>query len=733
MPTRTALAFAALALGVPLAACDNSTEKTKPTLLAPADRAETQDQGIKPPPAKDATPPETLLVSAPEALTGATEATLVFAGSDNTAIAKFECRIHKAAFSTCTSPYELSGLGSGLHQFAVRAIDTAGNVDATAAEATWVVDSDAPQTSIDAGPALLVTSASATFAFSATDAHGIRAFYCRLNDAPFETCTSPTTVNGLAAAQHTFEVYAIDTAGNRELPPSRYAWRISEPPLPAFVPNVLWTERLGQLVGTTRSPYGQGIRGTDLGVTFPRNGKQVILFGDSWTTDGAEWDIDSVAYADPQYPTDGYLPHVTWHTRPGGRFLPLGVPGVALGGMNVPVDGFAVGATTYVFFSTGYDWGNPAKHTHSVLAHTTGFNFATMTLDHMELSTKFININVIIAGDNAYLFGSGHYRKSAIYLARAPLATITDRSSWEYYQSGSGDAATFGPHESSAAVLVNTSDVGEFSVRKHPKANLYFMTYQTGGIVGVPRGVHLRTATSPAGPWSAPVRIWNPDTHGYTYFMHAASNIVGYDDGLSEPGRENEWGGEYGPYFVPEWFDAPGTPEGAYSLVYLLSSWNPYTVHLIRTVLGPPGLASQPVKGVGLPWPTLTNGNFADGLTGWSASGHTFRTFSKDGLSWVTTFTENEGDNAIGQLWQDFTVNDSVNELRFRVHGGHAAVKLIHDGNLVFATRGRDTNDSNTQVRWKLADYRGETVRLVIDDDTVGSWGFISASGFTFH
>ncbi len=716
-----------------IAACNGDSESPRGrSPLTGAENPDTeQPETERPDPEpSDATPPETVLVSGPVPLVASRTAHLAFSGSDSAGPVHFLCRIGAGAYLACESPVVLAGLADGAQSFSVKAVNAAGLEDPTPATHAWVVDATAPETTIDAGPSAETSALQATFTFSSVD-DSADYFECSVDDGPFAGCGSPHTLTGLTEGDHTFAVRAVDAAGNVDATPAVRAWTVT---LPAWAPNVLWTERLGQLVGTARSPYHPiGMKGTDLGVAFPLNGQLVILFGDSWTLDGMDWDVDSVALADPAYAGDGSLPLVSWLTQPGGRFLPLTVPGLPsglhLGGMNVPVDGFANGATTFVFFSTGYS-GNPAVHTHSILAHTTGFDFGTMALDHVEPSEKFININVIVEGETAWLFGSGPYRASPIYLARAPLATIADRGTWTYYQSGSGSMAVYGPGESSAAALVGTTDVGEFSVRKHPRLNLYLMAYQTGG---AQRGVHLRTATHPAGPWSAPLRIWNPDVHGYTYFMHARADIVGYDDGLSEPGRENEWGGEYGPYFVPEWFDGPGTPEGAWSIVYTLSSWNPYTVHLIRTVLGPAGLASPQVRGAGLPWPTLANADFAGGLQDWSASGDTFRTFSRNGKQCVTTFTTEKGDAAVGRLWQDFTVNDTVSELRFQVHGGQAAVRLELGDDVLFATRGRNNNDVDTSVRWKLAEHRGKTVRLAIHDDLTGGWGFVSVCGFSFH
>ncbi len=92
-------------------------------------------KGSTPP---DTTPPQTTLASGPTAKTTATSASFAFSSSETNS--SFECKLDSGAWAACTSPKSYTGLSVAGHQFSVRAIDTAKNVDATPATQSWTVE-----------------------------------------------------------------------------------------------------------------------------------------------------------------------------------------------------------------------------------------------------------------------------------------------------------------------------------------------------------------------------------------------------------------------------------------------------------------------------------------------------------------------------------------------------------------------------------------------------------------
>ncbi|HEU4905897.1 MAG TPA: N,N-dimethylformamidase beta subunit family domain-containing protein, partial [Solirubrobacterales bacterium] len=182
---------------------------------------------------EDSGAPQTQITLKPADLATATTAKFEFAGDDGagSGVASFECRRDSAApgdWTACASGIEYTGLSQGAHKFEVRAIDGAGNVDGSPALHEWSIDSLAPETTIDSAPDALSTSVDAEFAFSGDDGagSGIAAIECRRDGAAWAVCSSPREYLALSQGAHSFEVKAVDQAGNADPSPASFAWTI---------------------------------------------------------------------------------------------------------------------------------------------------------------------------------------------------------------------------------------------------------------------------------------------------------------------------------------------------------------------------------------------------------------------------------------------------------------------------------------------------------------------------
>jgi hypothetical protein len=166
-------------------------------------------------------PPQTTIDAGPPARTKLTTASVEFGSSQQGST--FECRLDDGAWAACTSPHALTGLAEGSHTLLVRARN-GDAVDGTPASRTWVVDTTPPQTTIDSGPPARTASTSASGTFSSSETGST--FECRLDGSPWQPCTSPVDLTGLAEGAHTAEVRAVDAAGNADATPATRSWTV---------------------------------------------------------------------------------------------------------------------------------------------------------------------------------------------------------------------------------------------------------------------------------------------------------------------------------------------------------------------------------------------------------------------------------------------------------------------------------------------------------------------------
>jgi hypothetical protein len=343
------------------------------------------------------------------------------------------------------------------------------------------------------------------------------------------------------------------------------------------------TRRVSQLTGDFDRMIGQptlnqtdkrfGVFATDLGSSFEHNGKLFFLFGDTWGKPGL---LDAVSWSQSRDPAKIAL---DFHRAPDGKWLPPEVPGIRLREFEIPSGGVSIGGQMYVVFTT--DW-TPDKYLmgRSVLGVSSDDGKSFKVLYDLSRS-KFINVSMRESGGWLYIFGSGAYRRSSVYLARIKPNKISQLSQMQYCSGVDvKQKPQWSAREQDAMPLFRHDVVGEFSVAYCKPIRRYVMLYNSS----TPRGIVMRWAATPWGPWSAGQIIFDPWLDkGYGYFMHIPTSFKSErSDKVNDAGREGEWGGEYGPYIMARF--TTGNAKGC-RIFYTMSTWNPYQVVVMQTDL----------------------------------------------------------------------------------------------------------------------------------------------------
>ena len=170
----------------------------------------------------DRTPPDTTLVTNPGSPSNAAHPVFSFSASESTQ--GYECRLDGGAWASCSSPDTLSSTpADGTHTFEVRAIDLAGNTDASPASWTWLEDTTAPTASLDdpasgnaAHSVRGSVSLSATVADPGAHASGIASTTYEYSSDGTSWVATPSTwdTTGVADGVYDLRVTALDNAGN---------------------------------------------------------------------------------------------------------------------------------------------------------------------------------------------------------------------------------------------------------------------------------------------------------------------------------------------------------------------------------------------------------------------------------------------------------------------------------------------------------------------------------------
>jgi Big-like domain-containing protein/parallel beta helix pectate lyase-like protein len=249
--------------------------------------------GTEPPP-QDTTAPDTTISSGPDGPTSATTPTFAFDAGESGAA--FACRVDSGAWADCTSPWTTTtALDDGEHSVSVRAIDAAGNTDATPATRSFTVDTVSPHTTITSAPPATSTSDRASISFTVDEAGS--SSQCLVDAHDWVGCTSPHEVSGLAQGAHTVIVRSRDAAGNVESPGASASWTVDVP----------GGGDPGEPPPTTDAPPTVDLTAPAAGSVVARNLRVSATAGDDHGVDHVDFWVD-----DARVRSDADAPYAAW-------------------------------------------------------------------------------------------------------------------------------------------------------------------------------------------------------------------------------------------------------------------------------------------------------------------------------------------------------------------------------------------------------------------------------------
>ena len=201
-----------------------------------------------------------------------------------------------------------------------------------------------------------------------------------------------------------------------------------------------------------------------------------------------------------------------------------------------------------------------------------------------------------------YIFGAPRYRASVPYLAEATVADFANPASWRFYAGQGGDgqpkwvdakrwaqsysAKTPGDwHPPAGAPEIFSADggkeacVGEMSITWNKVLNKWLMLYNC-------HGIEARVADRVWGPWSEPATILDPGKDDVSCKLVMSAKGCG-DRRDFWPSRRPDAktvvsGGFYAPFVLNRYTQGSG---GKAVVYWLLSTWNPYEVSVMRSTI----------------------------------------------------------------------------------------------------------------------------------------------------
>jgi hypothetical protein len=136
----------------------------------------------------------------------------------------FGCSLDGSPAMPCFGAPNFTNLNEGRHTLKVWSVDLAYN-ESPAITYVWKIDRTPPIVSLVGGPTEGSTSGPGEITFGVSQSEKGQ-LWCSLDGVEFSKCSSPVRFADLSSGPHTFQVYAVDAAGNQSVTVKR-TWTIA--------------------------------------------------------------------------------------------------------------------------------------------------------------------------------------------------------------------------------------------------------------------------------------------------------------------------------------------------------------------------------------------------------------------------------------------------------------------------------------------------------------------------
>jgi hypothetical protein len=205
-----------------------------------------------------------------------------------------------------------------------------------------------------------------------------------------------------------------------------------------------------------------------------------------------------------------------------------------------------------------------------------------------------------------FIFAAPRYRASVPYLAYAPVESLANPDTWRFFTgltpngkpkwvarpqwrqstpnlltpeewNAPGQAELFAPGTNTERCI------GEFSVTWNRPLHLWLMLYNCKGS-GTP-SIEARTAPAPWGPWSEPTLLLSHAEDRACSLWMAPDGCPNRRSFFPKQPNGKFLSGLYAPFVLNRYTRPADGPGRGVTIYWLLSTWNPYEVTVMRTTL----------------------------------------------------------------------------------------------------------------------------------------------------